>query len=60
MRNPRIKTPDTVESEPFKTSEPEMDYSPKTTSKRDQIIFGIKLFAISGAFFLMLYLYEKF
>ena len=60
MRNTRIEPPDTVESKPINNSEPEVDYSPKVTPVRDQIIFGIKLFAVGGAFFLMLWLYEKF
>jgi hypothetical protein len=60
MRNTRIDTPDTGESKPFKTSEPEVDYSVKMTPMRDQIIFGAKLFAVSGFFFLMFWLYEKF
>jgi len=60
MRNPRNESPNTVESKPFKTSEQEIDYSTKTTPMCDQIIFGIKLFAVGGIFFLLLWLYEKF
>lgn len=60
MCNTRIEPPDIVESKPFKASEPEVDYSPKVTPVRDQIIFGIKMFAVFGAFFLILWLYEKF
>jgi hypothetical protein len=50
MRNTRFDTPDTGESKPFETSEPEVDYSAKMTPMRDQIIFGAKLFAVSGFF----------
>lgn len=60
MRNTRIDSPDNGESKPFKTSEPEVDYSAKITPMRDQIIFGIKMFAVFGIIFLMLWLYEKF
>jgi hypothetical protein len=60
MRKTRIASPCTMQSKPVNTSDSEMDYSPKTNSLRDQIIFGIKLFAACGAFFLLLWLYEKF
>jgi hypothetical protein len=60
MRDTRIESPDTGESKILKTSEPEADYSAKNPSMCDQIIFGIKLFAVFGFFFLMFWLYEKF
>jgi len=60
MRETSITSSYTLESKPVNTSEPEMDCSPKTNPLRDPILFGIKLFAACGAFFLLLWLYEKF
>jgi len=57
MRNNRDKTPDTTEKTP--SMRPEIDYSPKTFTLREQIVFGIKLFAVVGGIFLMFWLFEK-
>ncbi|AOY57475.1 conserved uncharacterized protein [Desulfococcus multivorans] len=57
MRNNRDKSPDTAEKTP--SMRPEIDYSPKTLTLREQIVFGIKLFAVVGGIFLVLWLFEK-
>jgi|GEM_PF-1294625 len=58
MRKPRLKLPEPVEDRP--TKDPEIDYSAKTPTMGEQIIFGIKLFAAVGIIFLLLWLMEKF
>jgi hypothetical protein len=40
-------------------AEPEIDYSPKASTLRDQFVFGAKLFTVIGIVFLLLWLYEK-
>ncbi|RJQ71949.1 MAG: hypothetical protein C4519_19175 [Desulfobacteraceae bacterium] len=58
MRKKRVEAPDVDDSRPPK--EPEIDHSPKAITLRDQIIFGVKLFAVFGIIFLMFWLYEKY
>ena len=58
MRKPRVKLPEPVEDRPIKN--PEFDYSAKTPTLGEQIVFGIKLFAAGGIIFLLLWLMEKF
>jgi hypothetical protein len=60
MRKTRNASPYSMQTKRGDTSKPEIDYSLKTPSLCDQIVFGIKLFAACGAFFLLIWLYEKF
>jgi hypothetical protein len=55
MRNNLIKSSD----EKTPSQQPEIDSSSRTDTLRQQIIFGIKLAAVGGIFFLLLWLYEK-
>jgi hypothetical protein len=57
MRNNHDKSPNTTEKTP--SMQPEIDHSSKTLTLREQIIFGIKLIAVVGVIFLMLWLFEK-
>jgi len=57
MRNNRDKSPNTTEKTP--SIQPEIDYSSKSLTLREQIVFGIKLIAVVGIIFLMLWLFEK-
>jgi hypothetical protein len=58
MRNNRVNSPDPTEVRP--STGPEIDYSPKTFTLRDQIVFGVKLFVVAGILLLMLWLVEKY
>ena len=55
MRSNRIKSPD----KKTPSQQPEVDSSNRTYTLREQIIFGIKLTAVGGILFLMLWQYEK-
>jgi hypothetical protein len=57
MRNNRDKSPNTAEKTP--SMQPEIDCSYKTLTLREQIVYGIKLIAVAGILFLMLWLFEK-
>jgi hypothetical protein len=58
MRNTHLKSQDVSESSP--SSEPVIDYSPKTSTLRNQIVFGVKLSLVAVIFFLMLWLLERY
>jgi len=55
MLNNLTKSPD----EKTPSQQPEIGSSSRTDTLCQQIIFGIKLAAIGGIFFLLLWLYEK-
>jgi len=57
MRNHRDKSLNSIEKTP--SMQPEIDYSPKKLPLRNQIVLGIKLIAVVGVIFLMLWLFEK-
>jgi hypothetical protein len=57
MRNNRDKSPNTTEKTPSMQSE--IDCSYKSLTLREQIVYGIKLIAVAGILFLMLWLFEK-
>lgn len=56
--NNGIKRIDAIESKP--SAGPEINYSPKPHTLQEQIIFGVKLFLISGIILLILWLLEKY
>jgi len=49
--------PDTNEGR--HSADPGIDYSPKTYTLREQIVFGAKLLVIGGILLLMFWLFEK-
>ena len=57
MRHNLVESPDTIKSRPSAGSE--IDYSPRTYTVSEQIVFGAKLTAVVGIFFLILWLVEK-
>jgi len=58
MRNKRdVESPGTNKSNP--APGPETDYSPKTYTLRNQIIFFVKLLVIFGIIFFLLWLIER-
>lgn len=59
MRNNHDKSPITITTDKTPTMRPEIDYSPKVLTLREQIIFAIKLIGVVGVIFLMLWLFEK-
>lgn len=57
MRNKHVTAPNHNESRP--SSGPEIDYSPKVYTLRQQLVFGGKLFLIAGIILLLFWLLEK-
>jgi hypothetical protein len=58
MRNKHSRASNHYESRP--SSEPEVDYSPKAYTVREQLVFGGKLFLIAGIILLLFWLFEKY
>jgi hypothetical protein len=56
MRNTCAESPNDIKSKP--SSGPEIDYSPKTYSVRDQIMIGVKLFAVIGIILALFWLFD--
>lgn len=57
MRNKHSSASNHIESRP--SSEPEVDYSPKAYTLRQQLVFGGKVFLIAGIILLLFWLFEK-
>lgn len=57
MRNQHSEASKPIENR--SPSGPEIDYSPRTYALRDQLVFGVKLFAITGIIVLLLWLFER-
>lgn len=56
MQNNRFESPDDIKSRT--STETKIDFSPKTYTLRDQIVFGVKLLAVVGIILLMLWLFD--
>ncbi|MDD3992734.1 MAG: hypothetical protein RBR20_14390 [Desulfobacterales bacterium] len=56
MKQQRLKEPVAQEAKPAPVSE--TDYRPRTSSSKDQLVFGLKLAAVIGIALLALWLYE--
>ncbi len=56
MRSNRINSPD---DEKTPSQRPDINSAPKTYPLREQIFFGMKLSAVGGIIFLMLWVFEK-
>jgi len=54
MRNNNAESPNNINTPP--SAAPEIDYSPKTHTLREQIVFGIKTAAFFGILFLLFWL----
>ena len=58
MRNHQSEKPDSEKSR--RSAEPDMNYEPKTYTPREQLAFGVKLFAIVGLVVLLFWLIDKY
>jgi hypothetical protein len=58
MGNQQSDKPDLEKSR--RSAEPDMNYAPKTYTPREQLAFGVKLFAIAGLVVLLFWLIDKY
>lgn len=57
MRKKSVNQANAIKNKP--STAPEIDYSPKKYTLREQILFGVKMFVVMGIFWLIIWLIEK-
>jgi hypothetical protein len=57
MGNKGIKSPGKIERKP--SERPEIDYSPRSYTLREQITIGVKIAVVGAIIFLLLWLFDK-